>query len=115
MSRLLGKEEATAHATAAYGSKAPATALSIITKPGDAGAEKVATRGAAAGASHLHPLVDLSMTFTGHSNQRNFVGLSVTRQGYIACGSEDNSVYCYYKVRCRPLSLSPVCLMELLW
>ncbi|KAH9308787.1 hypothetical protein KI387_036698, partial [Taxus chinensis] len=31
-----------------------------------------------------------TLTFTGHSNEKNFVGLSVT-EGYIACGSETNS------------------------
>ncbi|GAB4823950.1 hypothetical protein N2152v2_010996 [Parachlorella kessleri] len=36
-------------------------------------------------------------SFRGHRNQRNFVGLSVTPDGYIACGSEDNKVHCYYR------------------
>ncbi|CAJ1950360.1 unnamed protein product [Sphenostylis stenocarpa] len=36
------------------------------------------------------------LTFKGHSNEKNFVGLSVL-DGYIACGSESNEVYCYYK------------------
>lgn len=30
-------------------------------------------------------------------NEKNFVGLSVTRDGHIACGSEDNSVYAYHR------------------
>lgn len=34
-------------------------------------------------------------TYTGHRNQRNFVGLSVTPDGHIVCGSEDNAVYAY--------------------
>lgn len=29
--------------------------------------------------------------YTGHRNQRNFVGLSVSPDGHILCGSEDNS------------------------
>ncbi|XP_019429173.1 PREDICTED: protein SUPPRESSOR OF PHYA-105 1 isoform X1 [Lupinus angustifolius] len=37
-----------------------------------------------------------SLTFKGHSNEKNFVGLSVL-DGYIACGSETNEVYCYHK------------------
>ncbi|KAH1204672.1 Protein SUPPRESSOR OF PHYA-105 1 [Glycine soja] len=37
-----------------------------------------------------------AMTFKGHSNEKNFVGLSVL-DGYIACGSESNEVYCYHK------------------
>ncbi|KAE9615372.1 putative transcription factor WD40-like family [Lupinus albus] len=36
------------------------------------------------------------LTFKGHSNEKNFVGLSVLDE-YIACGSETNEVYCYHK------------------
>ncbi|RDD43416.1 E3 ubiquitin-protein ligase RFWD2 [Trichoplax sp. H2] len=35
-------------------------------------------------------------TFRGHSNEKNFVGLA-TDGDYIACGSENNSLYLYYK------------------
>lgn len=35
--------------------------------------------------------------FTGHTNEKNFVGLSVSPDGYIACGSEDNSVCVYHR------------------
>lgn len=35
-------------------------------------------------------------TFTGHKNEKNFVGLT-TNGEYIACGSENNSVFCYHK------------------
>lgn len=34
-------------------------------------------------------------TFTGHINQKNFVGMSVAANGHIACGSEDNTVCLY--------------------
>jgi WD40 repeat protein len=37
------------------------------------------------------PRVAPACTFTGHRNQRNFVGLSVSPDGHILCGSEDNS------------------------
>ncbi|KAL2336145.1 hypothetical protein Fmac_010591 [Flemingia macrophylla] len=37
-----------------------------------------------------------ALTFKGHSNEKNFVGLSVL-DGYVACGSESNEVYCYHK------------------
>ena len=37
-------------------------------------------------------------------NERNFVGLSVTPDGYIACGSEDNSVYTYFATLPTPLA-----------
>ena len=36
-------------------------------------------------------------TLSGHTNEKNFVGLSVGPD-YIACGSETNEVYVYYKV-----------------
>lgn len=35
-------------------------------------------------------------TFVGHVNEKNFVGLA-TDGDYISCGSEDNSLYIYYK------------------
>lgn len=41
-------------------------------------------------------------SFTGHQNEKNFVGLA-TDGDYIACGSEDNSLYVYYKGLERPL------------
>ncbi|CAG8556200.1 10038_t:CDS:10, partial [Ambispora leptoticha] len=41
-------------------------------------------------------------TFTGHVNEKNFVGLTTTAD-WIACGSEDNSVFAYYKNLCQPV------------
>ncbi|KAF9428366.1 coatomer subunit alpha [Podila epigama] len=35
-------------------------------------------------------------TYTGHCNEKNFVGLSASGD-WISCGSENNSVYTYYK------------------
>lgn len=35
-------------------------------------------------------------TFKGHMNEKNFVGLA-TNGDYVACGSENNSLYVYYK------------------
>lgn len=35
-------------------------------------------------------------SFVGHVNEKNFVGLA-TDGDYIACGSENNSLYVYYK------------------
>lgn len=52
----------------------------------------------------LKPL--LSMT-AGHTNQRNFVGLSVNAQGYLACGSESNEVFAYYHSLPLPLASHP--------
>lgn len=34
--------------------------------------------------------------YSGHTNERNFVGMSVDEQ-FIACGSESNAAYVYYK------------------
>lgn len=39
----------------------------------------------------------------GHTNEKNFVGLSVSQDGYIACGSENNAVYCYHKAVPTPI------------
>lgn len=35
-------------------------------------------------------------SFIGHTNERNFVGLATDGE-YIVCGSENNSLYIYYK------------------
>ncbi|XP_021757615.1 protein SPA1-RELATED 2-like isoform X1 [Chenopodium quinoa] len=44
-----------------------------------------------------------SLTLGGHKNEKNFVGLSVG-EGYIACGSETNEVYTYYKSLPMPIT-----------
>lgn len=44
-----------------------------------------------------------SLTFGGHTNEKNFVGLSAL-DGYIACGSETNEVYCYYRSLPMPIT-----------
>ncbi|KAL8172523.1 hypothetical protein V2J09_024327, partial [Rumex salicifolius] len=44
-----------------------------------------------------------SSTFTGHTNEKNFVGLSV-RDGYITCGSETNEVFAYHKFLPTPIT-----------
>lgn len=41
-------------------------------------------------------------SFVGHVNEKNFVGLA-TDGDYIACGSEDNALYIYYKGLSKPL------------
>ncbi|KAJ9171483.1 hypothetical protein P3X46_014846 [Hevea brasiliensis] len=43
------------------------------------------------------------LTFGGHTNKKNFVGLSAL-DGYIACGSETNEVYCYYRSLPMPIT-----------
>ncbi|GAX79000.1 hypothetical protein CEUSTIGMA_g6440.t1 [Chlamydomonas eustigma] len=55
----------------------------------------------------------LVMTYGGHINERNFVGLSVTTSGHIACGSENNRVYCYHKALPMPLASHACSAMEL--
>ncbi|KAK8688228.1 hypothetical protein V6N13_087001 [Hibiscus sabdariffa] len=49
------------------------------------------------------PSTTCGLTFTGHKNEKNFVGLSVL-DGYIACGSETNEVYCYYRSLPMPIT-----------
>lgn len=41
--------------------------------------------------------VNQMRVFKGHTNEKNFVGLSVNSE-YIACGSETNEVFVYHKV-----------------
>ncbi|KAL8138803.1 hypothetical protein V2J09_004804 [Rumex salicifolius] len=43
------------------------------------------------------------LTYKGHTNEKNFVGLSVA-DGYIACGSETNEVFTYYKSLPMPIT-----------
>lgn len=46
---------------------------------------------------------DLSTcTYTGHVNEKHFVGLGVTPDGYLGCGSETNEVFCYHRSFPRP-------------
>ncbi|XP_059450603.1 E3 ubiquitin-protein ligase COP1 [Corylus avellana] len=42
-------------------------------------------------------------TFRGHTNEKNFVGLTVNSE-YIACGSETNEVFVYHKEIPRPVT-----------
>ncbi|XP_059301574.1 protein SUPPRESSOR OF PHYA-105 1-like isoform X2 [Lycium ferocissimum] len=44
-----------------------------------------------------------SLTFKGHTNEKNFVGLSVL-DGHIACGSESNEVYAYHRSLPMPIT-----------
>ncbi|XP_074264961.1 protein SPA1-RELATED 2 isoform X2 [Silene latifolia] len=44
-----------------------------------------------------------SLTLKGHTNEKNFVGLSVS-DGYVACGSETNEVYTYYRSLPMPIT-----------
>lgn len=74
--------------TAAAPSLSGATATSLSGCTNDAGGG-----GAAGGSGRTRPVC----TYTGHRNQRNFVGLSVSPAGHILCGSEDNAVYSYYR------------------
>ncbi|CAI5496744.1 unnamed protein product [Closterium sp. Naga37s-1] len=50
---------------------------------------------------HSHAAI---RTLRGHTNEKNFVGLSVNSD-YIACGSETNEVYIYYKAMSKPLAV----------
>ena len=46
-------------------------------------------------------------TYMGHVNAKNFVGLD-TDGDYIACGSENNSIYVYYKGLSKALFSYPI-------
>jgi hypothetical protein len=43
-------------------------------------------------------------TYVGHTNEKNFVGLSANADGYVACGSEDNVVHVYAKHSSSPVA-----------
>jgi len=58
--------------------------------------------GGGGGGGRLAPEADV--TFAGHLNERNFVGLSVSPDGFIACGSEDNAVYGYHRALPLPVA-----------
>lgn len=45
----------------------------------------------------------LARTFSGHLNEKNFVGLTVQGELY-ACGSENNAVYVYHRDLSKPLT-----------
>ncbi|KAJ7534145.1 hypothetical protein O6H91_13G081800 [Diphasiastrum complanatum] len=44
-----------------------------------------------------------ALTYAGHTNEKNFVGLSIA-DGYIACGSETNEVFVYHKSLPMPVA-----------
>lgn len=46
---------------------------------------------------------ECTRTYTGHLNEKNFVGLSVNND-WIACGSETNTVYTYHKYSKTPIA-----------
>ncbi|KAJ1954580.1 hypothetical protein EC988_002355 [Linderina pennispora] len=41
-------------------------------------------------------------TFTGHANEKNFVGLTTSGGEWISCGSENNTMYSYYRNLSKP-------------
>jgi len=45
-------------------------------------------------------------TLKGHQNEKNFVGLA-TDGDYVACGSENNNLYVYYKELSKPILTHP--------
>ncbi|KAJ1901995.1 hypothetical protein LPJ81_003668 [Coemansia sp. IMI 209127] len=42
-------------------------------------------------------------TFSGHTNEKNFVGLTTSGREWIACGSENNTMYAYHKNMSHPV------------
>ena len=53
-------------------------------------------------ASNESNVVSCKRSFHGHVNEKNFVGLA-TDGDFLTCGSENNSLYVYYKGLSRPL------------
>lgn len=53
--------------------------------------------------SYCEDSITCENVLMGHTNEKNFVGLAVTPEGYIACGSETNTVFCYYKALPMPI------------
>ncbi|KAJ2549444.1 hypothetical protein EV175_004447 [Coemansia sp. RSA 1933] len=42
-------------------------------------------------------------TFSGHTNEKNFVGLTTSGSDWIACGSENNTMYAYHRNLSHPV------------
>ncbi|KAJ1732097.1 hypothetical protein LPJ72_003602 [Coemansia sp. Benny D160-2] len=42
-------------------------------------------------------------TFSGHTNEKNFVGLTTSGSEWIACGSENNTMYAYHRNLSHPV------------
>lgn len=51
---------------------------------------------------NLDESINTLVTFRGHFNDKCFMGLA-TDDNYIACGSENNSLFLYYKYLPKPL------------
>eukprot|EP00741_Cyanophora_paradoxa_P005192 tig00000852_g5032.t1 len=60
------------------------------------------SRSPGAGGGAGAPVVDCARTLTGHANTKNFVGLSASAD-YVACGSEANALYVYYRNVAAPI------------
>ncbi|KAJ2492406.1 hypothetical protein IWW37_001453 [Coemansia sp. RSA 2050] len=45
---------------------------------------------------------ECARTFSGHTNEKNFVGLTTSGSEWIACGSENNTMYSYYRNLSQP-------------
>jgi E3 ubiquitin-protein ligase RFWD2 len=46
---------------------------------------------------------DCIRTYSGHQNEKNFVGLSL-KDDWISCGSENNTLYTYHKNSSHPVA-----------
>ncbi|CAG9464588.1 unnamed protein product [Pedinophyceae sp. YPF-701] len=58
---------------------------------------------AAASMSHMSQRIPALMSYRGHQNTKNFVGLAVSPDGHIFTGSEDNAVYAYHRSMPAPM------------
>lgn len=83
------------------------SAAAVDALAADAAAGGAAAGGAAAAAAAASSFrsagAELVRTFTGHMNERNFVGMCTDGVGdYIACGSESHEVFVYYRSLPQP-------------
>lgn len=61
------------------------------------------TPGAGGGDEGPVPEAEAARVFEGHTNEKNFVGLAVDGD-FIACGSETNEVFVYFKALTKPVA-----------
>jgi WD40 repeat protein len=60
------------------------------------GVAAIAAAGAAGGGDAAYESA-CETVLRGHANERNFIGLSTSPEGYVACGSEANEAVCYHR------------------
>ena len=69
-------------------------------------AEALAAAGAGGGGAGAYEAA-CEAVLRGHANERNFVGLSASPEGYVACGSEADEVVVYHRAMPPPVARHP--------